>query len=534
MATTIGSLDLNAFSDLYSDSTQYFWFEGNASATYGAGAHVTLVPDTTFISNPTGQNILMNTDGFSIRNGLLPMMTLDNNSLDFNVVDTTEGTYTTTATFTSTGAQIGQSGTAHSVIDADGQRFYASNGTTQLANIGYGEGQSQTGTAIAPYYTFGIRASNSTIGNYSMAEGQSTTARGYSSHAEGMSTTAMGGASHAEGSHTTASVANSHAEGNYTTASGIASHAEGNYTTASERWSHAEGDYTIADGMASHAEGNYTTASGNWSHAEGNYTTSQGTYSHAQNLFTVATENSQTVIGKYNSAIRSGSGTTADPYTYSDAGDYAFIIGNGTGDATADRSNAFTVDWAGNVIGQAMAGIIQMFAGSTPPTGWLVCDGSEQLVSDYPELAAVLENTWGTPSSSDYFKLPDFRGRAPIGAGTGTGLTARAIGDTFGEETHTLIADEVPAHTHGSKTLEGTMRVVGWAGSATNAAVSGIVTVTANNAKDRTASSGSSMGAQTNKITATHTHTSFGGGGAHENMQPSAVVNFIICTGKTY
>lgn len=74
MTTTIGSLDLNTLNDLYSDSNQYFWFESNASATYGAGAHVTLVPDTSFISNPTGQNILMNTDGFSIRNGLLPMM----------------------------------------------------------------------------------------------------------------------------------------------------------------------------------------------------------------------------------------------------------------------------------------------------------------------------------------------------------------------------------------------------------------------------------------------------------------------------
>lgn len=112
MTTTIGSLDLNAFSDLYSDSNQYFWFESDSSATYGAGVHITLSPDTTFISNPTGQNILMNTDGFSIRNGLLPMMTLDNNSLDFNVVDTIGGTYITTASFSSTGAQIGQAGSS--------------------------------------------------------------------------------------------------------------------------------------------------------------------------------------------------------------------------------------------------------------------------------------------------------------------------------------------------------------------------------------------------------------------------------------
>lgn len=172
MTTTIGSLDLNAFSDLYSDSNQYFWFESNASATYGAGAHVTLVPDTSFISNPTGQNILMNTDGFSIRNGLLPMMTLDNNSLNFNVVDTTAGTFVPTATFSSTGAQIGQSGGAHSVIDANGQRFYAIDGTTQLANIGYGEGQSQTGTNVAPYYTFGTRLSTNDV--YDSSPGDSS------------------------------------------------------------------------------------------------------------------------------------------------------------------------------------------------------------------------------------------------------------------------------------------------------------------------------------------------------------------------
>lgn len=118
MTTTIGSLDLNAFSDLYSDSTQYFWFESNSSATYGAGAHVTLVPDTSFISNPTGQNILMNTDGLSIRNGLLPMMTLDNNSLDFNVINTLSSTYTNVASFGSF-VRIGKENNAPKVLIQD-------------------------------------------------------------------------------------------------------------------------------------------------------------------------------------------------------------------------------------------------------------------------------------------------------------------------------------------------------------------------------------------------------------------------------
>ena len=118
MAQTIGSLDLNAFSDLYNDSTQYFWFESNSSATYGAGVHVTLSPETSFIANPSGQNILMNTDGISLRNGLLPMMTLDNDSLDFNLIDTTSGTYANVATF-GLQTRIGRNETGYSRILID-------------------------------------------------------------------------------------------------------------------------------------------------------------------------------------------------------------------------------------------------------------------------------------------------------------------------------------------------------------------------------------------------------------------------------
>ena len=132
MTTTIGSLDLNAFSDLYNDSDQYFWFESNSSATYGAGVHITLSPDTSFIANPSGQNILMNTDGISLRNGVLPMMTLDNNSLDFNVINTTAGTYTNVASFGSTTTIGGTS--SKIVLSEDNIILYGENG--QLAKYG--------------------------------------------------------------------------------------------------------------------------------------------------------------------------------------------------------------------------------------------------------------------------------------------------------------------------------------------------------------------------------------------------------------
>ena len=126
------------------------------------------------------------------------------------------------------------------------------------------------------------RKADTTIGDYSFAEGDTTTASGYASHAEGDTPTASGYASHAEGSGTTASEFASHAEGGITTASGQTSHAEGSEATASGLASHAEGDGTLASGSASHAEGKSTTASAAYTHSEGVNTSAIGQGSHAE------------------------------------------------------------------------------------------------------------------------------------------------------------------------------------------------------------------------------------------------------------
>ena len=158
-------------------------------------------------------------------------------------------------------------------------------------------------------------------------------ATGKYSHAEGYHTTASDQSAHAEGYGTTASGYRSHAEGNYTKATGDFTHAEGDYTTASGANSHAEGDHTEATGTSAHSEGANTTASGFYSHAEGWHTTASGKGSHTEGLYTKASSDYQHVHGQYNVEDR--------------AGTYAMIIGNGTSDTA--RSNAFTVDWNGNV-----------------------------------------------------------------------------------------------------------------------------------------------------------------------------------------
>lgn len=91
------------------------------------------------------------------------------------------------------------------------------------------------------------RKANTDIGNYSFAEGHSTTASGYASHAEGDGTTASREHSHAEGSTTTASGFCSHAEGSETTASGFYSHAEGHGTIAASSEQHVQGAWNVED-----------------------------------------------------------------------------------------------------------------------------------------------------------------------------------------------------------------------------------------------------------------------------------------------
>lgn len=165
-----------------------------------------------------------------------------------------------------------------------------------------------------------------------------------------------------------------------------------------------------------------------------------------------------------------------------------------------------TGTWQGTRIGSAYggqpSGAVEMFAGSSIPTGWLECDGSAVSRTTYADLFTAIGTTWGAGDGSTTFNLPDLRGRAPIGAGTGSGLTARTLGGTGGNETHTLSTTELPSHTH---TIPTKSSATGF--GAANA------TTRANAVSDGTV-----------------TTSSTGSDGAHNNMQPWAALKFIIKT----
>ena len=111
-------------------------------------------------------------------------------------------------------------------------------------------------------------------------------------------------------------------------------------------------------------------------------------------------------------------------------------------------------------------GIIHMWPKATAPTTthtgiWLICDGSAVSQTTYPDLYSVLSplQTQLDPSSnagSGNFRLPDLRGRFPLGYVNNTtvngrssfGNTSRNAGASGGNETHTLTQNELPSHTH--------------------------------------------------------------------------------------
>lgn len=93
--------------------------------------------------------------------------------------------------------------------------------------------------------------------------------------------------------------------------------------------------------------------------------------------------------------------------------------------------------------GGVPTGTIVPFAGYSAPTGWLFCDGGQYSASSYSTLYAIIGTTYGGGNGS--FRVPDLRGRMPVGKNYGT---FAALGSIGGEEKHTLTIQEMPSHQH--------------------------------------------------------------------------------------
>lgn len=161
-----------------------------------------------------------------------------------------------------------------------------------------------------------------------------------------------------------------------------------------------------------------------------------------------------------------------------------------------DDQDAATKIYVDNV---SPSGAVTMFAGSSAPTGWVLCDGAGLDTTTYADLFAIIGYTYGGSGST--FNVPDLSGRFAVGAGDSgtTGSTTLSLGDQGGSAKHQLTISEMPSHRHSF--------------------TAAIVTGQAEGGSGDKEPSDQSL------------NTDFTGGNtAHENMSPFTTLNYIIKT----
>jgi microcystin-dependent protein len=171
---------------------------------------------------------------------------------------------------------------------------------------------------------------------------------------------------------------------------------------------------------------------------------------------------------------------------------------------------------------EGILGEIRAFAGNFAPVNWLICDGSQQSISTYNALFALIGTTYGGDGIST-FALPDLRGRLAVGQGQGTGLTSRRIGENGGTVQATVTEATMPAHTH-------TVIV-------STASDTSVPTPTADTYPGSTiTSAGTATGYLPSSATGFTQKTldpavirSTGASQPHSNVMPCLAVNYIIC-----
>jgi len=92
-------------------------------------------------------------------------------------------------------------------------------------------------------------------------------------------------------------------------------------------------------------------------------------------------------------------------------------------------------------------GEVRMFGGNFAPRGWAFCNGQLLSIAQNTALFSLLGTTYGGDGQTT-FALPNLQGRFPMHWGNGAGLSMRTLGEVSGNESVTLLASQLPAHTH--------------------------------------------------------------------------------------
>ena len=194
-----------------------------------------------------------------------------------------------------------------------------------------------------------------------------------------------------------------------------------------------------------------------------------------------------------------------------------------TGVFKISRDNLF------DAIAKIPTGMITPFGGSSAPTHWLLCDGTEYVIGTYPELYAVIGSSFGV-ATVGYFRTPDLRGRMPLGkdnmGGTSanrvTATAADSVGGFGGDESKVIPVTNLPDHEHDLQGAAGAqyyaVRDVPGIGAGETTAI----TYDAPTGSGQGSALPSSGGVLSGSL-----------GNAQDVMNPYTTVNYIIYTGQS-
>ncbi len=102
---------------------------------------------------------------------------------------------------------------------------------------------------------------------------------------------------------------------------------------------------------------------------------------------------------------------------------------------------------SGGSVDTTPIGVILEYPVATPPSGWLICDGSAVSRTTFSELFHIIGTTYGGGDGSTTFNLPNLKGKVPVGKDSSQ-EEFNSFGKIGGEKTHKLSSFELPNHKH--------------------------------------------------------------------------------------
>ena len=344
------------------------------------------------------------------------------------------------------------------------------------------------------------------------AENSAAAAKTSETNAASSKNAAAGSASAAAQSKTSAEAAAQRAENAAGQIEGDAASAAASAAAAKTSETNAAASKTAAANSASAAKTSETNAASSKTAAENSAAAAKTSETNAASSKNAAA-GSASAAAQSKSAAEAAAKRAEDAAGQIDMSNYLLKTGDGK-DVTVAFSPSSAADFSAPVSGSKLSAVMVMlskwrnyisralvptgtvlaFAGSSAPSGFLLCDGRAVSRTTYTSLFSVIGTTYGSGDGSTTFNLPDMRGRVAVGSDANLGAAA-------GVQSVSLTAAQNGPHNHTTlidyKNLMGTQE-------------------------------GSNSFQVRQEPAGAVTTGSSGNGAAHENRQPSLYLNQII------